>query len=800
MGRQRECIGVVLLAILILQTTAVFASSEENGKDTGHRRHSAHPVGRTLPGVPQPRIVIKDYQCTIDTPVVPDERVVLTTVGIEHEENGETEFHPFVSIAVDKTFPEAPDGQWMAVWNLGVKSPGLLSRLRAIIPGFRATKHVREKELRQLDDELENFDEAKREVKVPEPYLDATHLYRRSTMGLVLAAITRGLDIANVFYPLQLMFRNYLIHRKDNQERAFQQGYVGLTWYGDLSNMTPEQEPLSPDAIQEIKFRLLANRSVLGRWMDRQMRDEFVFQFENQLRDHLWGTSSFLAGAANEYHLAYEELHRATESGVPIALGGILYYDPAVAPAPDRVKWSLANPFDLTYNPFTDPAVQRAAQASPGSKIPLAIYVYQSNHALKPIIVVDFFRRDNPRVRESARYWRKLANEAIAASDLGLFYSIVNRSLNFAANRKTSTWFSAKGPALGVEELRLSLEGHLYFEPETADVLLDQIDRRVVNPLVQPGRIQRLRAELHYQALLANGGEAVLHAARQVREKLIREVTENRQRPLASSDYAIYRQSVRKQPHLRRLETFLSDQFAGSVLTDHLIEALKGLSAEADGHDREVIDVLMRFRQRLENQFRAQELANHPINWELNALIARTDATLDRLYRASGKGPTELKHDLAKLAQQQAKEEAEAEAKWQKRHAKQFAQELDQQVKFLQRFVKDGADLTTFSPWYVTRALDFFRQVPEAISANPRVADKYRQEESRIRGLLNQVAQKLAAYRPPTGAEWLEEERFYCLEAVREVQTVLMAAAPERPPSPITGSLGVSAGSTLHQP
>ncbi len=802
MCRRREYISLILLAVILLQATVVLAAGGNKNGAPESRPTAAHPVGRLSPDAPQPRIVIKDFECVVDDPVIPGERVVLTTVGVEHEEDGDIIFHPSVSVAVDKTFPETAEGQWLALWTLGEKSPGFLSRLRAIIPGFRASKRVREKELSQLEDELENFDEAwaEGEMTVPEPHIDATHLHRRSTTKLILNGITRGLDLANVFYPAQLMFRNFLIHRQDYQEREFQHSYVGLTWYNDLSSTTPEEESLSADAVQDIKFRLLANRKALGRWVDRRMRNEFVHQFENEVRDHLWGTSCTLAGAANEYYLRYEELQRITESGVSLALGGILYYDPTIAPAPDQVKWSLANPFDLTYNPFTDPAVQRAAQESPGTKVPLALYVYQSNHALKPIIVIDFFRPDNPRTRESARYWRKLANEAIAASDIGLLYTTLNRVVNFSANRKTSTWFSDKGPALGVEELRLSLQGHLYFESEVADSLLDRIDRRIVNPLVQPGRLQQRRADLHYQALQADGGKAVLRRARQVREKLIRQVANNGKSPLTPDDYAAYRRSLRLQPYLRRLEVLLSDQFAGSIYNERLIEALQGVAAEADGHSQEAIDVLMRLHGRLTKQFRAREQAGRSIDWELNSLIARTDATLERLYQTSGYTLAKLQNDIAELVHQQAQEEAHAEAKWQKWHAEQFSKQLDEQIKFLEGFIKSGGNLTKFSPWYVARALEFLRQVPEAISVNPSVADTYREKESRIRHLLDQSAQKLEGYRPPVEAAWLEEGRFDCLHTVREIQSVLMALRPELPSIPETGIVRLDADGAAWQP
>jgi len=775
--------SAALLAILILQSATVFAVGENGNGEADGRPPSTHAVGRRQRGDPQPRLVIEDYEYPIQSPVVPGERVVLTTVGIERQEGGETIFHPFGSVVVDKTFGEEPAGQWLALWNLGMKSPGLWSRVRALLPGFRANKRVSEPELDQLNEKLENFDDAwaDGDLTVPKPYLEATHLYRRSIIGLVLAGIVRGLDLANVSYPVQLVLRNYLIHRKDAQERAFQQSYVALTWYTDRSLSTPESEPLSPEAIQELKFRLLASRNALGRWVDHRTRDGFVFQYENILRDWLEGPSSFLAAAANEYYLGYEEIHRMTDGGVPLALGGILYYDPAVAPAPDQVKWSLMNPFDLTYNPFTDPAVQRAAAASPGSKIPLAIYVFQSQHSLKPIIVVDYFHPDNPRLRESASYWRRLANEALAASDVGFLYTTLNRSLNFMANRKTATWFSSRGPALGVEEMRLSLQGYLYFEPDSADLLLDRIDRQIVNPLVQPGRLQRVRAQLDYQALLANQGEVVVREARRVREKLIRQATGCSSRPLTTADYAAYRRYLRQQHLLKPIEVFLEDEYASSVPLEQIQTAIEALAAEAAGHDRhdrDTISVLMQLRLRLEQESRARAPVNRRLDAPLTLLLARTETALGRLYQASGKTPDALQEDLAELDRQLAKEQAEAQTKWQRWQAKQFAKEWDRHIKFLEQFTKSGGDLTTFSPWYVQQALAFFRQAPMAIDVNPTVEAKYRRQERRLRGLLEQMERMLAHSPTPVSVEWLEEARLDCWQSVRETQSVVMALAP----------------------
>ncbi|RMG44220.1 MAG: hypothetical protein D6723_19585, partial [Acidobacteria bacterium] len=170
MKRTRRSVHLIVLATLILHSTGAYASGGGHKEKATPRRlirpRFLHP---SSPEASSPRVVIKNDECRIEAPVVPGERVVLTTVGVEHRLNGRTEFHPLLSVAVDQTFSEAPHGQWLAVWNLGVKSPGLLSRVRALLPGFTARKRVRRKELRTLEKKRARFFEAWRRGRVKPP-------------------------------------------------------------------------------------------------------------------------------------------------------------------------------------------------------------------------------------------------------------------------------------------------------------------------------------------------------------------------------------------------------------------------------------------------------------------------------------------------------------------------------------------------------------------------------------------------------------------------------------------------------
>ncbi|MEE8586289.1 MAG: hypothetical protein V3T83_15700 [Acidobacteriota bacterium] len=738
---------------------------------------SSHPLGRFDPQEAGARIVIRNLECRIDQPVVAGEKVVLTTVGSQHTVNGRPEFHPLMSVLVDRTFSETPDGHWLAVWNLGHKKPGFFSRLRALIPGFTARKRSPKGELKGLENRLRDFNRLHSEGRfdLPKPAYNITQGFRRSTMGLILSGIKQGLSWADVTFLGQFFYRGYLLRLSDLHHREFQHTYLGLTWYQDLAYVTPQPEPLSAQHIQDIKFRMLANRHILGRWVKPEAAQDFIHGYENELRDHLWGTSCFLASAANEYRLGYEELQRYTASGVPLALGGILYYEPEKAPAPEMARWPTANPFDLTYNPFTDSEVQEAAAS--GRKVPLALYVYQSNLALKPIIAVDFFRPNNPRLRESGTYWRKLGNEALgSASRVGFLYSILNRAFSFSVNRKEVTWLSDIKLALGIDELRYSLQGHLYFEPESADRLLDQVDRMIVNPLVQPGRVQRLRAQLHHQILEADEGKGLVVLARRLREKRIRKAT-RLNGPMSETAYTEYRRLLRIEEDLNQLELYLNEPFALSIPSDQVARSIRSLAAEAGERDPEAVEALLRFRWEGSKR-RGLRRQSDP---EAQQLVELSEKALLQIYQTMGRGEEELQADFAAAQEREAARLEQAKIREQKNLAKHFRKQMLASMKTLQALAGTGGDLSKVSPWHVNRAVQFFEQAPAVMAGNPIAAKKYRKKEKKIRLILDQAEQALADSKPSRQIAWIEEQRAFCLASLRGLQEDLRAAQTTSP-------------------
>ena len=745
------------LLLLVLGAGSWMDAAPGSGEAQGH------PVG--LSKTPRARLAIKDVTLITPEPMFPGERFVLTTIGSEHESPEGTEFHPLVSVLVDYSFSEAPQGRWLALWNLGHRTPGVADRIAAVFPAFLSNKKSHAGALRKLEKKRGRLEEnpSRAGSGLPEPFLTATEKKYRANEHLVLEGIKHGLGtivgfwtkVGPVAYSAHVLYRNYLLRHTDTKERQFEQAYLGLTWYTDLATHTPEADALSAEAIGDLKFKLLASRRLFGRWVRPEEAEDFVHGFESEMREHLWGTSCLLASVANEYHLAYEEFHRYTAGGVPVALGGILYYDPALAPEPSQVRWPSFNPFDLTYNPFENPDVLQAA--SSGDRVPLAIYAYQSNLALKPIIAVDRFDPDNPRTREAATYWHKLGDQALAVyRGVGLYVWAANKTGSFMANRKGLTLFSDSKHSLGLEELRLSLASHLYFEEEAADGLADDMDRLLINPLTQSSRTKALRAQIQYLRLARSA--QLVGLGRRLRTKQIRKAT-GAQGRVGEAEVASYRRYLKRQREIRPLRVFLEDEHLPSIPPSQITASLGNLYRESLDPDPELVDFLLDFRLALE----ARPLpARYP---EPAGWLPDVDKVLARLYEAEGRTPQMLAADLQGLAEKRAKVAEELAALHRERHLLRLEKLTKRHFVVLQQFVESGGDLMTVSPWYLSDALEFFSRAPVAIDLYPGAGVKFREQESEIIAYVRQAREILASRTKTEELPWMEEQKALCLQA-----------------------------------
>jgi hypothetical protein len=712
--------------------------------------------------------MVRNETCDCDAdPTTAD--VTLATVGAEYTVDGETYFHPYLSIALDKAYAADKGGQWLAVWNLGMSSPGALARLRAFVPGWYSSKNVSPKKIAELERLKTNVPAALQagRIEPPHPYLDATQRHTGSNWRIFINALKYALRVTN--FGAQFVARTYFLNWKDYQERYFQQSYLAVDWYDEAA--LEADGALSLDQINNLKFRLLTNRSAYGHWVDEDEALSVVSGYESHVRRWQAKTSSFLQIAANEHHLGYTELMRPRRNRPPIPVCGILYYDPELAPAEGAVDWPARNPFDLTYNPFTNKKIQSLAQQFPGQRIPLAVYVFETNLLVKPIIVVDFFRRNNPRRRETLATTKRLGDQALASTNIGFLFKTVNRLINYATNKTAFTYLATKTSRLGIEEMRLSLRSNLYFDPDFSQQLLDELDRVMLNPLVKPGREEKLIAEINYEALRADGARAVCQEVQRLREKRVRQLSGNKDRPLTPANFQLYQRRLIKQPHLKLIQAFAREWPVSGIPLDKVHRALSVYVELPDRTDDEARRAIFDLRLKL-MQMKPPERVSQTLDDDLEKTLNLSVAALKRLYPARGLTLAQLERDTQQALAEHTARETKALKKDYEQQVWSFQDNLKKQRQFLKGFWESGCDVRIYSPSYWQQAMEFFSAVPVATAGNSQIRETYEKHAEEIRTYLTRIAQHLAT--PPEVADsLLAANREASLEAARQITHVL---------------------------
>ncbi|MFQ5777490.1 MAG: hypothetical protein ACE5IP_05735 [Terriglobia bacterium] len=619
------------------------------------------------------RVVVEreTYSCGPSFPGTPE--LLLLTLGTQSQKESETHFHPLASLAFDTTLPdEQQDGHWMALWVFGPSRAGWRRNARSLFPLPVGAPHASKKDLRRLERQQAKIlaapDQA--DLKVPAPVLHLANLGRSSPGQGIWSGLKRGLSWANVVNPAQFLFRTYLVRRKDRRERDFKRTYLVLQWLLDQEvSGEGEEDAAWLATLSDMRFHLLRNRSLFGRFLAHADMLELVYNYESDVRRQLGKSSSWLQSAANEHSLRYQAIYRYTENGTAFPIGGVLYYDPRL-PAPEPGWWEISNPFDLPYNPHVHPEVQRLARAHPDEWIPLAVYTFQTDLMLRPIIAIDFFAPGNPRTRESTQQTMVLFKQwlAITTGTLGA-PQISYRLVSWAANKKGYTLLVTKSSRLGIEELRLALESDLYFKPELRSALLQQADQRVLNPLVKAGAVQERLAHIQYESLRAHNGRATCRAVAKVQRETMKRLNVTANLPPAE----------RRRELTRRLR----DWHQRVQLEDYVSQPLDDLGSLTS------LEPPLRYF-----------LEAEPADW--NNLLARLYA---KLYRQQLEAPAEGSRpeleaalNLTRQAWQQALPETQRasfetrvhrrEAKVRARHARRRRDADKERAKLLREFLR----------------------------------------------------------------------------------------------------------------
>lgn len=723
-----ERAGILLVCLLVLGVSPLL----------GQKKPPDIPLGRIL-DTDSAQIVVRREHCRCE-PVDGQADILFLTVGVETKEETGTRFQPVASYAFDQSIGKGDTGEWLGMWVYGPTGSGFFRHVAAWLPFPMGSPKASRKKLAKLERRLEQLqaNDPKARRTAPSTYLNLTQVGRFPRAGGFISVLQRVLRWTDVYNPAQLVYRTYFSRRKDRGNRNFQRAQLALYWLMDAEFDSPQDREWL-QTVFDIRFHVLRTRSLFGRFISAEAAGDMVLGYESTVRERLGKTSAWMQQAANEHYLRYEPIYRQTSSRRSLPVGGVLYYDPRLPPG-DPGWWKVSNPFDLRINPHTHPAVQELAREHPDDLIPLAVYTFQTNLRLRPIIAIDFFSPGNPRVRENNQQLMSLLGNWLAIATGGLSLErIPYRAVTWAANKKGYTWFVNQSSSQGMEEMRLALETGLYFQPELRQQLLQRADKRVINPLIRSGPEERVRARLQYQSLRADNFKALCRQVGKIRRKMMERLAVSPALPLPERrrEFALQLQSWRQ---LQRLRTVAGRAAGDYGSLEELREPLDYFLAAKLPLPRDLAKVSKHTYEELH----MAELflsGGHGLP-ELAALREQTLAVWRRA--AESRGDKKFETQLAQ-AKNQAQEQFQKFQKKRAQHqAKQLRKLLKESRKELQRAARAGCDPSQSSRADLESFLALLRDVALVSRESEPLRAEIEKQRSGLEQILRQVDSSLA--------------------------------------------------------
>ena len=371
---------------------------------------------------------------------------------------------------------------------------------------------------------------------------------------------------------------------------------------------------------------------------------------------------------------------------------------------------------------------------------------------------MDFFDRNNPRVREKATYWHRLGDQALSfysfRSFKGIIACLVNKSLSFVANRKGLTYFSDSKQSLGLEEFRLSIMSHLYSQEKKNSDLADALDRVFIHPFSKSTRLQTVRAQIQYLQLARP--EFLLQLGRRLRNQKMDKVIQRKGKKQNQS-LESYRGYLERQQAIKTLRVFQKDKHLPSLPIEQLTTALHTLSVRSNEPDQEVLEFLKDFR--LEVQSKKNSILPHTED-----LLDNIDNVLENLYEAEGLDRQRLASDLHELEKRKERETQKTAKKIKRKHIKKFQRMTKRHLKVLKTFSNSNGNLIEFPPGDLIDSLNFFAEAVFIIEHYPTTRIQLRKLAPQLKKYLNQTQKHLSSREYQGNLSWMEKYRLMCLK------------------------------------
>jgi hypothetical protein len=142
---------------------------------------------------------------------------------------------------------------------------------------------------------------------------------------------------------------------------------------------------------------------------------------------------------------------------------------------------------------------------------------------------------------------------------------------------------------------------------------------------------------------------------------------------------------------------------------------------------------------------------------------------LKSVYYLSGTDGETLRQQLAHFEQLHRLDLIKQQKQQLEQANKFFGQRLAVHTKRLQAFVDSGGDLYVVSPWYLSRAAEFFEAIPELADKNALIAKHYQKKRSKVEDLFGEAHQLLEAVESRDLTTWMRQEKETALAALSRV-------------------------------
>ena len=493
-------------------------------------------------------------------------RFMLSVLGVHRRE-----FVPLLAVVLDPE--DSTVNQWIAVWNLSTATPGIMQRLKAVLPfpwwSPRGSAGGDLKPIRRL----------------PRPLLTAGVRKSGAKGRFAWAAARAVADITSFFSPARFALETYRDHRNDLDDRQFHQLYPLLLLYEEAAVVHPSKENLGLRAIMDLKYTALINRKALGIVLGDQSDYWVVDKFEREMREKMGKTASYLHSRATLHDLRFREIHFGLQGRWPLYRAAVLSIckDDLPEPLPD---WPKNNPFDLGYNPFKHPPIRARMEESPKEDIPLAYYVLISDFKVRPVIVLDLFSPDNPGRRQDTALLRNAAENMFSVYGLPVHLQALRFLGRWSLNRKDVTHFSTRSVSSGIESAKLFARMGWHFDEDTNQLLLKMLDRRTANPLLDSFARQIENAKAQHEAITQDASGELRLFIRKIYEDGIRHKLNLGRRSLSAEDVARFRNHLELDRALEVIRGFNQQRHLNSVSWPRLLQAWDRLSANDPERNR----------------------------------------------------------------------------------------------------------------------------------------------------------------------------------------------------------------------